>query len=121
MFQEQKGVYGPIVIAPKSGCARAFDRDSVVMLSDWSDENPDTIVSDLKFQSDCYGYRQRTLGTFFDHAQRKGLADTVADRIEWGRLRMSRTDILRCQRRRLHQSDQRPTAWKELDGVVPSG
>ncbi len=43
-FQEQTGVYGPIVIVPKGGYAQAFDRDYVVMLSDWSDENPDTIV-----------------------------------------------------------------------------
>jgi CopA family copper-resistance protein len=66
----------------------------VVMLSDWSDENPDTIVSNLKFQSDYYNYGQRTLGTFLEDAQRQGLAETVADRLEWGKMRMSPTDIL---------------------------
>ena len=64
------------------------------MLSDWTDESPDTLVSNLKFQSDYYNYGQRTLGTFVDDAQRKGLADTVADRLEWGKMRMSPTDIL---------------------------
>src|SRR5262249_3092330 len=93
-FQEQTGVYGPIVIAPKGGFAQAFDRDYVVMLSDWSDESPDTIVSNLKFQSNYYNYGQRTLGTFIDDAQRKGLSKTVADRLEWGKMRMSPTDIL---------------------------
>jgi CopA family copper-resistance protein len=93
-FQEQTGVYGPIVIMPKGGYAQAFDRDYVVMLSDWSDEDPDTIVSNLKFQSDYYNFHQRTLGTFVEDAQRKGLADTVADRLEWGKMRMSPTDIL---------------------------
>jgi CopA family copper-resistance protein len=93
-FQEQTGVYGPIVIVPKGGYAQAFDRDYVVMLSDWSDENPGTIVSNLKFQSDYYNFNQRTLGTFLDDAQRKGLAATVADRLEWGKMRMSPTDIL---------------------------
>src|SRR5262249_8757779 len=88
------GVYGPIVIAPKGGYAQAFDRDYVVMLSDWSDEKPDTIVSNLKFQSDYYNFHQRTLATFVEDAQRKGLADTVADRLEWGRMRMTPTDIL---------------------------
>jgi FtsP/CotA-like multicopper oxidase with cupredoxin domain len=63
-FQEQTGVYGAIVIEPKAGYAQAFDRDYVVLLSDWSDESPDTIVSNLKFQSDYYNFRQRTLGTF---------------------------------------------------------
>ena len=93
-FQEQTGVYGPIVIDPKAGYAQAFDRDYVVMLSDWTDESPETVVSNLKFQSDYYNYGQRTLGTFIDDAQRKGLSETVADRLEWGKMRMSPTDIL---------------------------
>jgi CopA family copper-resistance protein len=94
MFQEQTGLYGAIVIAPKVGYAQAFDRDYVVLLSDWSFEPPERIVSNLKFQSDYYNYGQRTLGTFIADAQRAGLADTVADRLEWGRMRMSPTDIL---------------------------
>jgi CopA family copper-resistance protein len=93
-FQEQTGVYGPIVIVPKGGYAQAFDRDYVVMLSDWTDESPDTVVSNLKFQSNYYNYGQRTLGNLIDDAQRKGLSETVADRLEWGKMRMSPTDIL---------------------------
>ena len=93
-FQEQTGVYGPIVIVPKDGYAQAFDRDYVVMLSDWSNESPGTIVSNLKFQSDYYNFHQRTVGTFFDDAQRNGLADAVSDRLQWGKMRMSPTDIL---------------------------
>jgi len=58
MFQEQTGLYGAIVIAPKGGYAQAFDRDYVVLLSDF--EPPETIVSNLKFQSDYYNYGQRT-------------------------------------------------------------
>jgi len=64
------------------------------MLSDWSNESPGTIVSNLKFQSDYYNFHQRTVGTFFDDAQRNGLADAVADRLQWGKMRMSPTDIL---------------------------
>jgi CopA family copper-resistance protein len=93
-FQEQTGVYGAIVIAPKAGYAQTFDRDYVVLLSDWSDEHPDTIVSNLKFQSDYYNFNQRTLGTFLADARRQGLAETVAVRLEWGKMRMSPTDIL---------------------------
>jgi CopA family copper-resistance protein len=93
-FQEQTGLYGPIVIDPKGGYAQPFDRDYIVMLSDWTNENPETIISNLKFQSDYYNYDQRTLGTFLADAQRTGLAATVADRFEWGKMRMSPTDIL---------------------------
>jgi CopA family copper-resistance protein len=93
-FQEQTGVYGPIIIEPKGGYAHPFDRDYVVFLSDWSDEKSDTIVSNLKFQSDYYNFHQRTLGTFIDDVNRKGLAETVSDRLMWGQMRMSPTDIL---------------------------
>jgi CopA family copper-resistance protein len=94
MFQEQTGVYGAIVIVPKGGYTQAFDRDYVLLLSDWSFEPPETIVSNLKFQSDYYNYGQRTLSTFIEDAEKKGLASTVADRHEWGKMRMSPTDIL---------------------------
>jgi CopA family copper-resistance protein len=94
MFQEQTGLYGAIVIEPKGGYPQAFDRDYVVLLSDWSFEPPETIASNLKFQSDYYNYGQRTLGTFIEDAEKKGLAPTVADRLEWGKMRMSPTDIL---------------------------
>jgi CopA family copper-resistance protein len=93
-YQEQTGVYGPIVIEPKGGYAQRFDRDYVVMLSDWSNENPEAIVSNLKFDSSYYNFGQRTIGTFFDDVDKKGLAATVADRIEWGKMRMDPTDIL---------------------------
>ena len=93
-FQEQTGVYGPIIIEPKGGYAHPFDRDYVVFLSDWSDESPDTIVSNLKFQSDYYNFNQRTFGAFFGDVSRKGLVETVSDRMMWGQMRMSPTDIL---------------------------
>ncbi len=93
-MQLPTGVYGPIIIEPKGGYAHPFDRDYVVFLSDWSDESPDTIVSNLKFQSDYYNFHQRTLGTFIDDVNREGLAETVSDRLMWGQMRMSPTDIL---------------------------
>jgi CopA family copper-resistance protein len=93
-LQEQTGLYGAIVIDPKGGYAQRFDRDYVVLLSDWSFEPPEQIVSNLKFQSDYYNYGQRTLGTFLSDVQRNGLAHTIADRDEWGRMRMSPTDVL---------------------------
>jgi len=93
-FQEQTGMYGPIIIEPKGGYAHLFDRDYVVLLSDWSDESPDSIVSNLKFQSDYYNFHSRTAGTFIDDANRKGLGETISDRLMWGEMRMSPTDIL---------------------------
>ncbi len=92
-FQEQTGLYGAIVVEPRDGYRERFERDYVVVLSDWSDQSPELIVSNLKFQSDYYNFHERTLGSFVADASRKGLATTIADRLSWGRMRMSPTDI----------------------------
>src|SRR5262249_54396350 len=59
--EEQTGTYGSLVIEPKGGFAQRFDRDYVVVLSDWSDESPLSIVGNLKFQSDYYNHHRRTV------------------------------------------------------------
>jgi CopA family copper-resistance protein len=92
-MQEQTGLYGAIIIEPKDGYADKFERDYVVLLSDWSDEDPETIVSNLKLQNDYYNYGQRTLGTFVADASKDGLEKTISDRLMWGKMRMSPTDI----------------------------
>jgi CopA family copper-resistance protein len=92
--EEQTGTYGSLVIEPKGGFAQRFDRDYVVVLSDWSDESPLAIVANLKFQGDYYNHHRRTVGTFIEDARRDGLGPTVQDRLTWGDMRMSPTDIL---------------------------
>jgi len=92
-FQEQTGLYGAIVVEPRGGYRERFERDYVVVLSDWTDQDPEQVVSNLKFQSDYYNFHQRTVGTFIGDARREGLGKTIANRLEWGRMRMSPTDI----------------------------
>ncbi|MGY0484470.1 copper resistance system multicopper oxidase [Endobacter medicaginis] len=93
-FQEQTGLYGALIIDPRDGYAQHFDRDYVMVLSDWTDVDPEDIVSNLKFQSDYYNFRQRTVGTFFRDAHRQGLGATIRDRLQWGAMNMAPTDIL---------------------------
>ncbi len=93
-MQEQTGLYGPLILEPRGREPHSYDRDHVVMLSDWTDEDPMTIVSNLKQQSDYYNYGQRTFGTFLKDAKRDGLPATVDDRLMWGQMRMSPTDIM---------------------------
>ena len=92
-LQEPTGVYGSLIVDPKAGYPQRFDRDYVVLLSDWSDEDPMQILANLKFQSDYYNYNKRTVGTFVADARRNGLGATVSDRLEWGRMRMDPTDL----------------------------
>ncbi|MEQ1760659.1 MAG: copper resistance system multicopper oxidase [Vicinamibacterales bacterium] len=92
-FQEQQGLYGPLVIEPRAPEPFVFNRDYVVMLSDWTDESPERVFSKLKKQSDYYNLRQRTLGDFLRDVRRQGVKSTLADREMWGEMRMKPTDI----------------------------
>jgi FtsP/CotA-like multicopper oxidase with cupredoxin domain len=93
-LQEQAGVYGAIIIDPKDRDPFRFDREYVIVLSDFhTKDSPETILKNLKKMSDYYNYQQRTLGTFFDDVAKKGFGATVSDRLDWGSMRMTPTDI----------------------------
>ena len=93
-LQEQAGVYGAIIIEPKEREPFRFDREYVIVLSDYhTKDSPETILKNLKKMSDYYNYQQRTLGTFFDDVEKKGFGATVSDRLDWGSMRMTPTDI----------------------------
>jgi len=92
-FQEQTGLYGAIVIDPARPDPVSYDRDYVVVLSDWSDEKPERIYSKLKKQSDYYNFRERTAGDFFRDVSKKGWSQTRKDRAMWNQMRMSDRDL----------------------------
>jgi CopA family copper-resistance protein len=92
-FQEQRGVYAPLVIEPLESDGIEADREHVVLLSDWTDENPARVFRKLKKESDYYNYQQRTLGDFFKDVRASGWKTTLAERRAWGEMRMSAADL----------------------------
>ncbi|MFL6964831.1 copper resistance system multicopper oxidase [Pseudomonas alvandae] len=92
-FQEQAGVYGPLVIDAKEPEPFQYERDYVVMLTDWTDEDPTDIIRKLKKQSDYYNYNKRTVGDFIDDVGKNGWGATVADRKMWAEMKMNPTDL----------------------------
>jgi CopA family copper-resistance protein len=58
-LQEQLGVYGSIVIQPKTKRHRV-DREQVVLLSDWTDMNPDKVMRLLRRGSEVMGVKKKT-------------------------------------------------------------
>ena len=92
-LQEQAGVYGPLVIDAREPEPFQYDRDYVVMLSDWTDEDPASLMKTLKKQSDYYNDHKRTVGDFIDDVSDKGWGATVADRTMWAQMKMNPTDI----------------------------
>ena len=91
--QEQAGHYGPLIIDAAAPEPFQYDREHVVVLSDWTSENPMHVIAKLKRRANYYNFQRRTLGTFFRDVATDGFASTVADRLEWGRMRMDPTDI----------------------------
>ena len=92
-LQEQSGVYGALIIDPIEPEPFAFDRDYVVVLSDWTDMDPQRLFQRLKKRSDYDNLYKRTVGDFFRDAREHGLSSTLADRKAWGEMRMTPTDL----------------------------
>ncbi|WP_112196409.1 copper resistance system multicopper oxidase [Pseudomonas sp. LG1E9] len=92
-FQEQQGVYGPLVIDPREPEPYAYQRDYVVMLSDWTDEDPVALMKTLKKQSDYYNLHKPTVSDFVRDVGKQGWSATLADRRMWAQMKMNPTDL----------------------------
>ncbi|KAB7765851.1 copper resistance system multicopper oxidase [Xanthomonas maliensis] len=112
LFQEQSGLYGAIVIDPLSPPPYRYDREHVLLLSDWTDLDPAALFRRLKQMPSHDNYAQRTLGDFVRDVRQDGWRATLADRGMWGRMRMTPTDL----------SDVNANTYTYLlNGVAPAG
>jgi len=71
-FQEQTGLYGPIVIERRGGERHPADREYVILLSDWTDADPERIFATLKKRSDYFNFGKRTVSDFFEDVSKAG-------------------------------------------------
>jgi CopA family copper-resistance protein len=92
-FQEQAGLYGALIVDAREPEPFRYERDHVVLLSDWTDLSPADLYARLKKMSSYDNYAKRTVGDFLRDAERDGLAATLEDRKGWGRMRMTPTDL----------------------------
>ncbi len=92
-MQEQTGMYGSIVIDPAGSDPQQFDREYSIMLSDWSDDKPSTILRKLKTQGDYFNFNQPTAMQFFQDVSAYGWAAALDKRRMWNQMRMSPTDL----------------------------
>ena len=91
--QELLGLYFPLIIDPVEPEPFQYDRDYVVMLSDWSFESPGRIVAKLKKQAGYYNFQRRTMEDFFRDVGRNGFSATMKERWDWSKMRMDPTDF----------------------------
>lgn len=91
--QEQDGLYGAMIFKPRDKEPVSADRDYIVMLSEFSNENSADILANLKTSSDYYNRARRTVGDFFHDIKNKGWRSAWKDALDWGNVRMSKTDL----------------------------
>jgi len=87
-LQEQVGHYGPIIIDPAGEDPIAYDREHVVVLSDWSFLHPHELFRKLKVNAGHFNMQKQTVAGLL-----KGQDQPLKDRLEWGKMRMDPTDI----------------------------
>ncbi len=89
-LQEALGHYGPIVIDPAGADPVAYDREHVLVLSDWSFMHPHEIFDKLKKSPGYFNRQRTTLAGLLDGSDRMSLEE----RRMWGEMRMDPRDIL---------------------------
>ena len=67
-------MYGAIVIHPKNESAVNFDKEEVVVLSDWINENPDEVLRRLKSGSDHYSIKKGSKQNLVSAIQKKRIS-----------------------------------------------
>lgn len=83
MAQEQDGVYGAFIIHPKKKTMN-YDKDVVVVLSDWSDEGGDKILNNLRKDGDYYLFKKGTMRSWLGAIQARKLGTYLEN--EWTRM-----------------------------------
>lgn len=87
-FQEQEGLYGPIVIDPAGADPVLSDREHVIVLSDHSPLSGQAIFAKLKQQPGYFNQQRQALDGLL-----AGKDQATGDRRAWGAMRMDPTDI----------------------------
>jgi CopA family copper-resistance protein len=91
--QEMQGVYAPMIIDSLKPEPFQYDREYVVMLSDWSFESPEALLSNLKKQGGYYNFQKRAAGEFLTDVGRMGFWPALQNYLSWDQMRMDPTDF----------------------------
>lgn len=92
-LHEQTGVYGSIIVEEPAEDMPNVDRDYVVMLSEWSDEDPLAIFVKLKKLGGYYNFGQPNLGDFMNDVAKTGFSGALSRRSMFYQARMDPTDL----------------------------
>src|SRR5690606_9913827 len=83
------GLYGPIIVDPLQPPPYRYDREHVLLFSDWTDLAPDALFRRLKKAPGYDNLYRRTATDFLRDVRRDGLRATLAERGMWGLRRVT--------------------------------
>ncbi|MGV2495102.1 copper resistance system multicopper oxidase [Pelagerythrobacter aerophilus] len=92
-LQEQSGHYGPLVIDPADSEAVAYDREHVIVLSDWTFLHPHELFGKLKQQGGYFNRQRQTLAGLIGGEDELAHTMPLEERLMWGKMRMDPADI----------------------------
>jgi FtsP/CotA-like multicopper oxidase with cupredoxin domain len=84
-LQEQQGHYGPLIIDPAGAEPVAYDREFILLLSEFTPLHPHKIMDRLRKGEGYFNYQQTSWADEYPL--------TAADRRMWAEMRMPATDI----------------------------
>lgn len=92
-FQEMTGMYGAIIVEPADGERISVEHDHIIMLSEWTDEDPMYVFQKLKTMGHLYNFNQPTLPELLDDISQNGLDAAISRRDMFNVMRMKPTDL----------------------------
>ncbi|QTD46535.1 copper resistance system multicopper oxidase [Ottowia testudinis] len=92
-MQELTGIYGALIVEPRGGETIRAARDQVVLLSDWTGDDPMRALAKLKAEAHVYNQNNPTLVKLLRDARQHGMKAALAERDMWNAMRMSPTDL----------------------------
>ena len=119
-MQEQTGLYGAIVISPLMA-SHSVSRDYVIVLSDWTDDNPYNVLANLKKDSSYYNFQQLTARDFIADVAQGGWQTTLDNQQMWQEMRMNKTDLSDISAYTYHYLLNGATAQNPWTGLFTQG
>jgi len=92
-LQEQTGIYGPLIIDPAGKDPVGYDREFIVLLSDWTFSDPARVLANLKKMDHYYNRQLASMRNLAREATDAGVMAVLSDRAAWAAMRMARSDI----------------------------
>ena len=94
-MQEQLGHYGQLIVEPAEPDPVQYDVEHSVVLSDWTFEDPHTVLRKLKTMEGYYNFQRPTIANLEDQMRHSGksLSEVLDMRLSWQGMRMDPTDL----------------------------